>query len=776
MINKTLKPLTLALIIGLSSCVNKIDNQRVSIIPQPVNIKASSGDFIITQSTKLVVNTPKLAHLATYSSTLWEQYLGYRISQATDGDESTGNNIYLNINKETNPQIGKEGYTLEISNDEITIAANTNAGIFYGIQTLQQLVSTNTDGKIPSLRITDFPRFEYRGMHLDVSRHFHPVEFIYQLLDHMAMHKLNTFHWHLIDDQGWRLEIKKHPKLTEIGAWRADMSNRHWNDRPIADAKGKPATYGGFYTQEQVKNVVAYAAERNITVMPEIEMPAHVMSALAAYPELSCTGENLGVPPGGVWPITHIYCAGNEETFKFIEEVLAEVMELFPSEFIHIGGDEAFKTEWEKCPKCQQRIKDEGLKDENELQSYFIKRIEKFLNEHDRTIVGWDEILEGGLAPNAVVMSWRGEEGGIHAAKMGNRAIMTPGSHCYFDHYQGDPSREPLAIGGYTTLKKVYNYEPIPDTLNAEEGKLILGAQANLWTEYMPTTQQVEYMVFPRLAALSEVVWSPKTSRNWGDFSQRMEHQYDRYKRLGINYSQSAFQVQIKPTINPEKEALSIELQTEVYNPEIHFTIDGSEPSTNSPKYQNPISLTESATLKAAVFSNGNMLGSASQSQYNLHKAFAKSISQEFTNNKNYNGGGDYALVDGIKGSISSSDGTWKGYLGKDLVATIDLGKPTSIQKISVDALQDNVSWIFFPTKAVFEVSSDGKQFQTIQEVNNTISTNQGGKIIKVFEAKKELNGIQKVRVTLKNLGECPKGHSGEGKPAFLFVSEIVVE
>lgn len=776
MINKTLKPLTLALIIGLSSCANKFDNQRVSIIPQPVDIKASSGNFIITQSTKLVVNTPKLAHLATYSSTLWEQYLGYRISQATDGDESTGNNIYLNINKETNPQIGKEGYTLEISNDEITIAANTNAGIFYGIQTLQQLVSTNTDGKIPSLRITDFPRFEYRGMHLDVSRHFHSVEFIYQMLDHLAMHKINTFHWHLVDDQGWRLEIKKHPKLTEIGAWRADMSNRHWNDRPIADAKGKPATYGGFYTQEQVKNVVAYAAERNITVMPEIEMPAHVMSALAAYPELSCTGENLGVPPGGVWPITHIYCAGNDETFEFIEDVLIEVMELFPSKLIHIGGDEAFKSEWEKCPKCQKRIKDEGLKDEIELQSYFIKRIEKFLNEHDRTLVGWDEILEGGLAPNAVVMSWRGEEGGIEAARMGNRAIMTPGSHCYFDHYQGDPAHEPLAIGGYTTLKKVYGYEPIPEALTEKEGELILGAQANVWTEYMPTTQQVEYMVFPRLAALSEVLWSPKEKRDWADFLKRMVHQYHRYQKLGINYSHSAYQVNITQNLDTINKAIEVSLDADVINPSIRYTLDGSEPNYTSNIYKRPIIINQPTTLKSAVFIDNVPVGKIRTNHYNIHKAFIKSIELEYPNSSRFDGGGKYSLVNGIMGSISYSDGTWKGFLGKDMVATIDLGEPKKIERIAVDALQNITSWIFFPTKAIFEISLDGERYELIHEIENWEIQNQGGKLTTVFEIWIPNKEVRYVRVTLKNIGECPKGHSGEGKPAFMFVSEIIVE
>ena len=773
---KTLKPLALAIIVGLSSCIGKIDTQRVSIIPQPVSIKGATGEFTINPNTTIAYNDDSLAWLASYASILWEQYLGFPLNQELRLGSQGSEFISININSKTDEAIGDEGYTLDIRKDRVTINANTRAGALYGVQTLHQLLSTNPSGKIPYLSITDYPRFAYRGMHLDVARHFHPVDFIYEMLDHMALHKINTFHWHLIDDQGWRLEIKKYPKLTEIGAWRADISDRHWNDRPLEAAKGKPATYGGYYTQDEVKAVVAYAAERNITIMPEIEMPAHVMSALAAYPELSCTGTNLGVPPGGVWPITHIYCAGNDDTFTFIEEVLTEVMELFPSEFIHVGGDEAFKSEWEKCPKCQQRIKDEGLKDENELQSYFIKRVENFLNEHDRTIVGWDEILEGGLARNAVVMSWRGEEGGIEAVRMGNRSIMTPVSHCYFDYYQGNPALEPLAFGGLTTLKKVYGYEPIPAELYPNEGKLILGAQANLWSEYLPTQQQVEYMAFPRLAALAEVLWSPKESRSWTSFSHRMKHQYNRYKKLGINYSLSAFQVNANHKLDTINRTLTIELSTDIVDPLIRYTLDGTDPNQLSEVYKKPITINRSATLKSAVYADGEMVGKVHTNHYNLHKAFAKSVEQKYPNSPRYNGSGRHSLVNGIMGSNSFSDGNWQGFLGNDMVATIDLGEPQSVERITVDALQDIAAWIFLPTKAVFEVSKDGKHFERVQEIENNILPYQGGKITKIFEAKAALEDIQKIRVTLKNLGQCPKGHSGEGKPAFLFVSEIVVE
>jgi hexosaminidase len=406
----------IAIVASSFGCSKRIETERISIIPLPVQINELKGVFRITKKTAITYQDKSLEGIVKQAAILWEPYLGFSISSKFGESKGESNTIELVINNQVNPVIGNEGYVLDISRNGICISANTSVGILYGIQTVYQLLSTNPNGKIPCLNISDYPRFSYRGMHLDVSRHFQPIDFIYKVLDRMAMHKLNTFHWHLVDDQGWRLEIKKYPKLTEVGGWRVDLENKHWNDRPLEAAKSGPTTYGGFYTQEQVRAVVAYAAERNITVMPEIEMPAHVMSALAAYPEYSCTGENLGVPPGGVWPITHIYCAGNDATFKFIEDILSEVMELFPSKYIHIGGDEADKTNWKTCKKCQKRIKAEGLKDENELQSYFIRRIEKFLNANNRIIVGWDEILEGGLAPNATVMSWRGEVGGIEAA------------------------------------------------------------------------------------------------------------------------------------------------------------------------------------------------------------------------------------------------------------------------------------------------------------------------------------------------------------------------
>jgi len=769
---RTFLILPLMVVMFFSGC--KTSTDEISLIPIPVEMNFAGAGFTIKPATKLVYNDTELEVISAISSELWKTYLGFGL-QEEFAQTAPSNAVVFTINDIYDETIGDEGYRIDINANGLVVTANKPAGILYGSQTVYQLISTHAHGRLPGLQITDYPRFGYRGLHLDVSRHFHPIEFIYKLIDQMAKHKLNVFHWHLIDDQGWRLEIKKYPKLTEVGAWRVDMSHLHWDARPLTTDR-ENATYGGYYTQDEIRELVAYAADRNITVMPEIEMPAHVMSALAAYPELSCTGENLGVPPGGVWPITHIYCAGNDDVFEFLENVLLEVMEMFPSEFIHIGGDEADKTEWKSCPKCQARIRNEGLADEEELQSYFITRIEKFLNSHGRRLMGWDEILEGGLAPNATVMSWRGEAGGIKAAQMGHNVVMTPVSHCYFDYYQGDPDLEPTAFGGFTTLAKVYSYEPIPAELTPQEGKLVLGAQANLWTEHISESSHAEYMIFPRLAALAEVVWSPAGHRDWGDFSRRMQTHYERYAKQDINYALSAFQVRAVPEVNLDNRSLRITLETEVYDPEIRYAVDGSEPNARSPLYTGPFEIDRTATVKAVVFENGRSMDQVMKREYFLHKAFAGDIELEYPNSPQYDAHGEHSLVNGIRGTRSFSDGNWKGFRGNDLVSTIDLGESASIERISVDALQTFGSWIFLPKWVSFEVSPDGTDFYLLDKVENEYDIYDPERTIRIYSTQTPADDIRFVRVTVKNQGICPPGHSGEGQPAWLFVSEIIVE
>lgn len=750
--------------------------QNVDVIPQPVEVHQNEGAFHLTHETQLLFNTSDndLAEVVELSSELIKSALGFEPVLVDLKENDPEGNIVIHLNSPVDPDIKTEGYKLHIKNDRIFLNSNTPAGVFYGFQTLWQLLSAEKGNTIPSVEIIDYPRFAWRGLHLDVSRHFMPAEFIYKYIDYIAMHKMNVFHWHLVDDQGWRIEIKQYPKLTEVGAWRVDRENLNWNSREL-QKKGEKATYGGFYTQEQVKNIVAYAQQRNVTIVPEIEMPAHVMSALAAYPEYSCTGENLGVAPGGVWPITQIYCAGNDSTFIFLENILTEVMDLFPSTFIHVGGDEADKTEWEKCPKCQQRIAEEGLADEHELQSYFISRIERFLNNHGRRLIGWDEILEGGLAPEATVMSWRGEAGGIEAAKMDHNVVMSPGSHCYFDHYQGDPSLEPLAFGGYTTLKKVYSYEPVPEELTTEEADYVLGAQANVWTEYMPDGNHVEYMIFPRLSALSEVVWSPKENRDWADFSKRMETQYERYEKIGANYATSAFQVTSSAVLDKENKSIKVKLSTEAWNPEIRYTTDGSNPNASSKLYTGPFEITKTTTVKAAVVEDGKMMSKPLARKFFIHKAIACPIEMKYENSSYYDASGELALVDGIKGSVNHADGNWKGYNGNNMVATIDLGETQNVSSVEVGFLQNVGAWIFYPTELIVEISDDGQNFKQLGKTKNKVSVNEPGRIIQTLKVNKTASA-RYLRVTAKSLGTCPKGHAGEGKPAWLFVDEIIVE
>lgn len=532
-------------LVCLCSCSNKyqdISNESTGyqIIPQPEELSIRQGRFLLNSTTKIIAQE-SLHNEASYLSGLLNGMQDLDVNIVTEAGEKGNIKLELDALIEND-----EGYALSVSFERIIISGKTAQGIFYGIQSLRQLMPIDIESHqnkiqeltIPAVEIKDSPRFAYRGMHLDVGRHFFPVSDVKKYIDLIAMHKMNTFHWHLTEDQGWRIEIKKYPRLTEIGAYRKGTAIG------LAGTRNAPYTYdtipyGGFYTQEEIKEVVAYAEKQHITIIPEIELPGHSSAALAAYPEFGNTKGPYEVAKR--WGIFKEIYAPTEETFAFLEDVLSEVIDLFPSKFIHIGGDEALKDEWEESAYAQEVIQREGLKDEHELQSYFIARIEKFLNANGRDIIGWDEILEGGLAPNATVMSWRGIDGGIAAAKQGHNVIMTPGTHCYFDYYQeAEDKRIEEPITGsvrFTTVEKVYHYEPIPEDLTSEEAKFILGAQGNVWTEYMPTYDIVEYKVLPRMTALSEVVWSSKESRDWEGFHRRLQNMVKRYDALGYNYA-----------------------------------------------------------------------------------------------------------------------------------------------------------------------------------------------------------------------------------------------
>ncbi len=618
------------LFILVTGCKLYREQTPVSIIPNPVSMIYDGKSNEIGNGVKVVTRDTALRFAR---SLLLTQMNDLPAAEFLNENPKARVTIRLELNDKIEQT---EGYILKIDKN-ITITGKSREGVIHGIQSLlqifQQSPETDEGIRIPRLTINDYPRFGYRGMHLDVSRHFFQIDFIKKYIDLIAMHKMNVFHWHLTDDQGWRIEIKKYPKLTDIGAWRVDHEDLPWGERPDQTANDS-ATYGGYYTQEQIREIVAYASERGVTVIPEIEMPGHSAATIASYPELSCRGKQTTVPPGGRAGI-NILCAGKDGTFTFLENVLSEVITLFPSKYIHIGGDEAWKKEWETCPRCQKRIKEEGLADEHELQSYFIRRIDRFLTSKGKTLIGWDEILEGGLAENATVMSWRGEAGGIKAAKMNHDVIMTPVDYCYFDYYQStDKNLEPLAFNGYISLEKVYHADPVPDVLNQEEAKHVLGAQGNVWTEFIPTEAIAEYRVLPRMSALREVLWSPKQAarraasvkqgQSQTEQENRQAKMSDFMNRLGtfLNWlTIEKYHFHIPAPQGVFKEMIFLDsTRVELLNPwpftQIRYTLDGSEPKLQSPVYDQPFPVDDGAILKASLFLKNGLNGPVKTVRY----------------------------------------------------------------------------------------------------------------------------------------------------------------
>lgn len=746
------------------------------IIPQPLSIDVKNGYFLIDPnvSVKTSSKDKAVADIMRFFTNYVKNITGFDLS------EKAGKSKVIEFQIEKINDIGEEGYMLSVMPNRILIKANTSKGLFYGVQSLIQtlpFVRTNQTPQIPCMEVKDNPRFAWRGFMLDVSRHFFAPDMIKEVIDIMSLYKMNVFHWHLTDGPSWRLEIKKYPKLTEQAAWRIDDWGKTWNWADVAFNNDKnKATYGGFYTQEQVKDIVAYAQARNITIVPEIEMPGHSQAAMAAFPELSChPSVHFGIS-GDFYAnkVEGNYCAGNDAAFNFIQDVLTEVMAIFPSKYIHVGGDEVEKDSWKKCPKCQARIKSEGLKDENELQSYFIRRIEKFLTSKNRKLIGWDEILEGGLAPEATVMSWRGESGGIQAAKMKHNVVMSPTTPCYFDYYQGDPETEPLAFGGFNTLKKVYHYEPIPAEMTTEDAKYVLGAQANLWTEMIRKREGVEYMILPRLLALSEAVWSPKMQRNWVNFNHRLQPHLMGFEHKGWHYSRGNFKIDIKPLMTNGK--ISVALETENTEGVIHYTTDGTNPTIGSPKFDKPFEINKPMTVKAALALNNQIMTTKPAEQsFSLNKITGKKVQYATTFSKHYPANGVNTLTDGIRGTKDHGQ-LWHGFTSQEMVATIDMDNATNASSITLGCLQNYGAWIFFPQSVKFEISEDGQNFKEVKTVPNTIPPISGLPQIQDFKVKFDEQKVKSIRITAKNLGVCPKGHPGEGQTAWIFVDEVILD
>ena len=619
-----------------------------SVIPVPLKMEQGTGSFLLSEKTKLYTN------LQGGEAELWENYLKalpVQLKEARMKDRKQM--LFLLITPKTPQLPSPESYTLSVTSQRIEIRATSGAGLFYGMQTLLQLMQPASTGSysVPSVEIEDTPRFAYRGLMLDVSRHFSTKEFIKKQIDALAYYKINRLHLHLTDAAGWRLEIKKYPLLTDFAAWRTDPTwKKWWNGGRKYLRYDEPGASGGYYTQDDIREILEYARQHYITVIPEIEMPSHSEEVLAAYPQLSCSGEPYK---------NSDFCVGNEETFTFLENVLTEVMELFPSEYIHVGGDEAGKSAWKTCPKCQKRMKDEHLANVDELQSYLIHRIEKFLNNHGRRLLGWDEILQGGIAPNATVMSWRGEEGGIAAVTSGHHAIMTPGAYCYLDSYQDAPYSQPEAIGGYLPLKKVYAYDPVPASLTAEQAKLVYGVHGNLWVEYIPTPEHVEYMIYPRMLALAEVAWSAPERKSWPDFHTR---------------------------------ALSAvaDLQKKGYHP-----FDLSKEIGSRPESLQPVS----------------------------HLALGKKVTYNSSYSPHYPAQGNTALTDGIRGDWTYGDGSWQGFISDNrLDVTIDMEKETPIHSITAAFMQVVGAEVFLPETVIISISDDGINFTELQKQHFEVS------------------------------------------------------
>ena len=718
----------------------------------------------------------------------------------TDQMALPGNAIrFLPIDDAT---LGTEGYRLDITDQFVTLEANGPAGFFYAVQTLYQLLppvvlsrkrplvavlypkptqprpfALSPDSlTLPACRIQDQPRYAYRGLMLDVSRHFFPVSVVKRYIDLMALHKFNTFHWHLTDDQGWRIEIKKYPKLTQVGANRRETLVGHYDEFDPQVFDGKP--YGGFYTQADVRDVVRYAAAKQITVVPEIEMPGHALAALASYPELSCEADKpySVATKWGVFP--DVFCP-TEKTFSFLEDVLTEVMDLFPGKYIHIGGDECPKEAWRKSAFCQQLMKREKLKNEDELQSWFITRIDKFVTKKGRRIIGWDEILEGGLSPNATVMSWRGTKGGIQAAQQRHDVIMTPGGFCYLDHLQGDPGQEPLGFGGILPLEMVYSYNPTDESLTPEQQRYILGVQGNLWTEYIPDQSQVEYMVWPRAAALAEVAWSPLTDKSYADFTRRLPQHFERLTQLGVNVSRTFYDPTFTAQPTPDgRVAVALAVSpsaASVAHPDVRYTLDGSIPSGESMRYEAPILLNKTTNVRAAAFAGPKPINQLAkiQKEFIVSAATGKSYTYLYPPTTGRPDTGQL-LTDGNTGNMGGYEvADIVSYAG-DFGVVLDLGRVQSVQGVRVGFLKYTARNMCLPKQVIIDVSDDGQTFQPV----GTFACNaaEGGKRSFVRLPFDFLpTSARYVRVVARKAGQVPAGLRNPGQPAQMGVDEVEV-
>lgn len=745
------------------------------VVPMPLSINSvQQSPFVLKSGTTIYypAGNRKMQKNAEYLAQYVKGQTGITL-QIKAGTSAKQGNIFLVLGRVND---NTEGYRLKVETNGVTLTAPSEAGVFYAIQTLRKSISVGKANKVelPTVEINDKPRFGYRGMMLDISRHFFNIDEVKTYIDMLALHNINRFHWHLSDDQGWRIEIKKYPKLTEIGSKRSETVIGHNSGK----YDGKP--YGGFFTQEQAKEIVQYAADRYITVIPEIDMPGHMQAALAAYPELGCTGGPYEV--WRQWGVSdNVLCAGNDKTYQFIKDVLSEIMQIFPSKYIHVGGDECPKDKWKSCPKCQARIKELGITaddkhtKEEKLQSYVISTAEKFLNEHGRQIIGWDEILEGGLAPNATVMSWRGEGGGIEAARQHHDVIMTPNTYLYLDYYQSkDTKNEPEAIGGYLPIERVYSYEPMPKALTPEEQKYIIGVQANLWTEYIPSFSQVQYMVLPRMAALCESQWCAPEKKNYKQFLQRLVRLVDIYRANKWNYATHIFDVMSTLRPNTDTGTLDVTGRT-VDGAPIYYTLDGKEPTTSSTRLKGTLKIDDSCVLRMkAIRPEG--ASRTTTDTITFGKSSMKPIEMLQPINKQYAFNGAITLVDGMTGDRNYKTGRWIAFYRNDMEAVIDLKEATDISSMTLHTCVEKGDWVFDARGLSVEISDDNKTFRKVasQDFPAMKASDPNG----VYTHELIFHPVKARYVKVKALSEhsIPDWHGGKGNPGFLFIDEIILK
>ena len=734
----------------------------INLVPKPVHFVQKTGSFTLNKNSSifLIDKSPRIIELVEFAQKMIVDRTGLALKVKSDGQ-----GLFFDLID--NPDIGEEGYKISINEKGVFIYANNPAGIFYGLQTFRQMLPISKSEKVtlPFIEITDYPRLSWRGLHLDVGRHFFPPAAIKRYIDLMAMYKINVFHWHLTEDQGWRIEIKKYPKLTSVGAWRNKVGFPSNQEKGFNTDDGKP--YGGFYTQEDVKEIVEYARLRNITVVPEIEIPGHAKAALVSYPEFYCFPDQklevrtvAGISDG-------VLCAGKEETFHFLEGILDEVLTLFPSKLIHVGGDEAPKRNWAKCPNCQARIKNEGLHNEHELQSYFIKRIGKYLNNNGRQLVGWDEILEGGLAPNATVMAWRGMIPGIEAAELGHDVIMTPRMPTYISRPQSI-NNVTKHDGRVTTMRDLYELNPVPDELKKDAIKHIIGVQACIWTEIIPNQKILEYKAYPRAIALAEVGWTPQQDRDWNDFYNRVTNHLPQLSFYGVQYGQRSYDVKINLVPGKENKKIFAQFLTEVPDT-IYFTTDGSEPNKKSMVYDRNLEMTKSETIKARMYRPDGSAGRITEQEVTFHKAIGKKVIYNIPYSAEHSGGGKYGLTDGL-------DNIWQGFQKRNIDVVIDLGETMEINHIKTNWWYDIDDWVFRPLEVSYEISLDGKIYDKVFQSKNINPENVYDKGIFNLTYKMETKKARFIRLKAKNQMILPPWHRNARGGTWIFIDELIVE